>query len=242
MQEKLRRIKAILFDKDGTLIDFEQTWTPVTFALALRAAGNDEHKARTLLEAGGYDFNRKRFIGDSVLAAGSVSSIVKLWHPDLDEQSHADEVRYYRAYCSEKAKEKVIPVAGMEQSLRKLKRLGLKTGIGTNDSRDGALTAMDILGCSDLFDVYLGYDSVKQPKPAGDQIVAFAQATQLDVDEIAMVGDNGLDMLAARNGGAGLAIAVLSGNGEQRQLEANSDMILTSIAELPELFKRVHAM
>ena len=32
-------MRGILFDKDGTLLDFEATWTPVLTRLALEAAG-----------------------------------------------------------------------------------------------------------------------------------------------------------------------------------------------------------
>ena len=34
-------IKGILFDKDGTLVDFQKTWFAIGDRLALQAAGGD---------------------------------------------------------------------------------------------------------------------------------------------------------------------------------------------------------
>ena len=39
-------IRGILFDKDGTLIDFHATWFAAADVMALRAAGQDQHGVR----------------------------------------------------------------------------------------------------------------------------------------------------------------------------------------------------
>ena len=38
-------IKGILFDKDGTLVDFQKTWFAIGDRMALRAAGGDRARA-----------------------------------------------------------------------------------------------------------------------------------------------------------------------------------------------------
>lgn len=52
----LSSIKGILFDKDGTLVDFQATWFAIGDLLALQAAGGDRGKADALMAAAGYDF------------------------------------------------------------------------------------------------------------------------------------------------------------------------------------------
>ncbi|MDA4636691.1 hypothetical protein NZA98_37345, partial [Escherichia coli] len=69
-------IRAILFDKDGTLVDFNRTWFGITMELAHKAADGDVDRARALVEAGGYDWEMERFRGGSVVAAGTINDIV----------------------------------------------------------------------------------------------------------------------------------------------------------------------
>ncbi len=54
-------IKGILFDKDGTLVDFQATWFAIGDLMALQAAGGDRSQANALMEAAGYDFETTLF-------------------------------------------------------------------------------------------------------------------------------------------------------------------------------------
>ena len=48
-------IQAILFDKDGTLIDYHKSWEPTNRRAAALASGGDAELALRLLERGGTD-------------------------------------------------------------------------------------------------------------------------------------------------------------------------------------------
>src|SRR5690606_22312060 len=74
-------IRGILFDKDGTLIDFTATWYAAADAMALVAAAGERARADALLDAAGYDFSARRFRPDSVLAAGTNADLIALWYP-----------------------------------------------------------------------------------------------------------------------------------------------------------------
>jgi phosphoglycolate phosphatase len=52
-----------------------------------------------------------------------------------------------------------------------------------------------------------------------------------------MVGDNPHDMEEARAGGAGLAIAVLSGNAAREDIAHLADYTIESVADLPALLR-----
>ena len=77
----LADIKGILFDKDGTLVDFQTTWFAIGDLLALQAADGDRTRADALLAEAGYDFAARRFRANSVFAAGTNADIVALWYP-----------------------------------------------------------------------------------------------------------------------------------------------------------------
>ena len=55
-------IKGIVFDKDGTLFDFNATWGAWTRGMIATEAGDDPEKIETLANALGYDFEGGRVL------------------------------------------------------------------------------------------------------------------------------------------------------------------------------------
>ena len=72
---KLGAIAGILFDKDGTLLDYDQSWLPVNRELARIAAQDDPILADHLLSACGMDPITGHIVPDSLLAAGNTRQI-----------------------------------------------------------------------------------------------------------------------------------------------------------------------
>ena len=68
---KAATISGILFDKDGTLLDYAKSWIPVNYELARIAAAGDADLSRKLLIAGGMDPDTGHVTPDSLLAAGN---------------------------------------------------------------------------------------------------------------------------------------------------------------------------
>ena len=88
-----------------------------------------------------------------------------------------------------------------------------------------------------VVDDIIAADTVPVPKPSGNMITRFAEITGLPASAIAMVGDNHHDMEEARAGGAGLAIAVLSGNAAREDIAHLADYTIDSVADLPALLR-----
>jgi phosphoglycolate phosphatase len=225
-------IKGVIFDKDGTLIDVTATWvTAYREILDELFPGRAEEK----LVAAGYDTRLGKFRAGSILAGGTTRELVEVWWPgmaavEIDEKVHLLDVGY-RAVALKHLK-MLMP---LEPILATLRAQGMKLGVATNDTELSARHHLEELGAAHFFDAIIGADSVARPKPAGDMIALFASRTGLAPEEIAMVGDNPHDIETARNGGAGLAIAVLTGNADRHDIAHLADHVLASVADLPAL-------
>ncbi|TPI48921.1 HAD family hydrolase [Mesorhizobium sp. B2-9-1] len=227
-------IKGILFDKDGTLVDFNATWLGVADFMAMDAAEGDRWKADRLLAAAGFDFVTKRFKPDSIFASGSNMDVVELWFPRLSEEDQMHAVSRFNEITSAQGSAMAVALPGVVDSLRALHKRSYRMGVATNDSTSGAEKTLATLGIAQLFDAAFGYDAVANSKPAPDTVVAFCDLTGLKPGEIAMVGDNRHDLEMARAGGCGLAVGVLSGTGTRDSLAPMADVVLDSVADLPD--------
>jgi phosphoglycolate phosphatase len=230
-------IKAVLFDKDGTLIDSNGTWVPFYKSILKSERGLSPEAVESKMVAAGFDPVSKTFIAGSILAGGTTRQLVELWWEHETEENHAVLTKRFNSDFAPLALRHLTPLMELIPVFDALKALNLKLGVATNDGEVSALGHMRALKVEHYFDAIIGADSVDVPKPSGQMVQLFADKTGLSPHEIAMVGDNTHDLEEARNGGAGLAIGVLTGNGAREDLQHHADHVVDSIADLPQLFR-----
>jgi phosphoglycolate phosphatase len=235
----MAEIRGILFDKDGVFVDFEKTWTPVLKAAAHEIAAGEHSARERLLHVAGLDPASDRFLPGSIWAAGHADDLVEAWLPMAGGRSRQQLFDLVGTHCVEA---KPHPVLGHDEQRRifnQLKQHGLKLGVATNDMEASAKATVAHFGLSDVFDIVLGYDSVANPKPAGDPVVAFSGHVGLQPGVVMMVGDNTHDMHCGRAGGAGVCVGVLSGNSTHAELSALADHVIDDISLLQCLLARL---
>ena len=232
-QAHLWGMQGILFDKDGTLLDFEATWTPVLTRLALQAADGDQARAAALLDAGGLDPATGRFRAGSAIGAGTTRTIAALWHPDLAPDALAEGVAAMDRAFHDHGAVHSVPLPGVGETLGALAAEGYVLGVVTNDTTAAAQVALAGTGLLAHIARVIGCDAVVHPKPAPDMVLAFADAERIPPSEIAVVGDNRHDLEMARAAAAGLVIGVTSGNSSAADLAPLADVVIGSVAELP---------
>lgn len=230
-------IKAVLFDKDGTLIDSNGTWVPFYKSIleTERGLGPDAVEARMV--AAGFDPVTKTFLAGSILAGGTTRQLVEMWWEHETPENHTVLTKRFNNDFAPLALQHMKPLMDLTPVFEALKSLGLKLGVATNDGKNSAINHMRALRVEHYFEAIIGADSVDVPKPSGQMVQLFSRNTGLAPREIAMVGDNTHDLEEAINGGAGLAIGVLTGNGAREDLEHHADHVVESIADLPQLFR-----
>ncbi|GMG83902.1 HAD family hydrolase [Paralimibaculum aggregatum] len=231
-------IRALLFDKDGTLFDFHATWSAVVTRV-IDALAPDETARRAMAASGGIDLVTGRFEPGSPIVAGAVQETALLWEPlvpGLDAAAIEERINTLSAAMTGPAT--LVPAAAdLPGLLAELRAAGLALGVATHDSEGAARAQLAAIGALEAFDFIAGYDSGHGLKPGPGMLLAFAAATGRRPDEIAMIGDSVHDLMVAPNAGAAMAIGVLTGPAGPADLAPHATHVIGSIAELPALLR-----
>ncbi|WP_120635879.1 HAD family hydrolase [Ruegeria sp. EL01] len=231
-------IDAIVFDKDGTLFDFANTWGAFGRSMLLRLSNRDETRAAELGKVIGFDFQQQRYAEDSIVIAATVDEIAEVLVPHIEGMLLGELIELMNA---EAATIPQAPATPLGPLLERLQNSGIKLGIATNDSEHPALQHLESAGVRQHFDFVAGYDSGHGFKPGPGQLLAFATHVGVDPARIAMVGDSLHDLQAGRAAGM-TTIGVLTGLAPAGALAPMADVVLPDIGHIPDwLVENQHA-
>lgn len=230
------RITGLLFDKDGTILDFYKTWIPINRAMATDAAGGDPVLAATLLRAGGHDPETDIIAPGAVLSAAGVVGIAQCFADTLGDRALEDLIDIVTRNFRDGGAKHAALIDGAVDELARLETLGYRLGLATNDTVAGLHASLGRFG--DLiqrFEFLVGCDSGHGAKPEPGMGLAFASAMGLDPASCAIIGDSIHDLEMGKRAGFGLRVGVLTGPSLREDLEPHADIVVGSILELAEV-------
>ena len=230
------KYRGIVFDKDGTLLDFNRTWLPIYLYAAQEFADGDAGLAESLLTQHGFDRGKNRFIGGSLLAAGNNQQIANAWAVQIDKPDQVETIsKQLHQIFNDQGAIQATPVRQLAGTLRQLKLSGRKLGVATADSHQGIINTLQAFDVLHEFDFLAGYDSGHGVKPEAGMVLAFCEQMALAVESIVVVGDNRHDIEMGRNANAGLCVGVLTGTSTHSELESIADIVIDDISSLVEV-------
>jgi len=222
-------IRGVIFDKDGTLFDFQSTWGIWTAQVLARIAGSDEALLQQLAEALGYDTQTRRVQPGSVIVAATpmdIAAVVKDCIPALSQTQICD-------WLNEEAKTAPqVLVTDLHRLTAELRRINLGLCVMTNDAETPAHAHLASVQALGLFDFVIGSDSGFGAKPQAAPLLALADKMEIPAAACVMVGDSTHDLRAGRAAGM-RAVAVLTGLAEADELAPLADAVLPDVSHLP---------
>lgn len=196
-------IRAVLFDKDGTLLDFACAWQRI-FAIVFRRLGADLGLTESAVAHLGrlIGYRDDGFEAESLAQHMSTSAIVELWTASL-ERSDLREPMW--SIVQQAATDPSVPIdllPGVASTLRELSASGYPLGVATADSLESTRTGLARAGILHHFS-FLGCDDGVYPaKPNPSMAHEFRRLHAVAEHELLVVGDSASDELFAANAGA----------------------------------------
>lgn len=231
----LSLIQAVLFDKDGTLFDFQKTWGPWAVTAIERLAQGDAALAAEAGRVLGIDMVQQIFKTESLAVAGTPHDMAEALVPILRHMSVQDIVD---GLMPNKGSVPLVHIGDLQQTLTTIAGQGRKLGLVTNDFEAVAIEHLDQASVRAAFDVVIGYDSGFGGKPAPDGCVAAALALGVAPEHTLMVGDSLHDLTAGREAGMQV-VGVLTGTADRADLTPFADWVVQDITELAGLFAKL---
>lgn len=210
-----KKIKAILFDMDGTLINtLDDLTDSVNFVLkSNRLPERTREEVRTFLGKG-IRWTMKKAVPDK----SSEETIKKCYEEMLD-------------YYGRNGLKKTCPYEGVEKLILALHNKGYKIAIITNKVEETAKKISDKFFGNHI-DLVIGDDKIQPLKPFPNNIYRALKSFRIKKEEAIYVGDSEVDILTGENAGL-YTIAVLWGFRDREELiKSGAENFAKDIEEL----------
>lgn len=222
-------VKAVVFDLDGTLASFNLDY------MVVRA------------EVRG--FLIKKGIPASILSTNeSIFEMLKKTAIFLKNSGKAE--RTIQAVCDDalaiaekfelEAAKTTSLLPGVIDILQALKRMNLKLGLCTINSRKSTDFILKRFDMAKFFDATTPRTKVTYVKPNPEHLKATLRDLEVNPNEAVLIGDGTSDMICAREVGV-IAVGLLTGVSSEKELIASgADYTITSITDLTVLVEHLN--
>lgn len=231
-------IKWILFDKDGTLIDFDMSWMKIGIQMVdqfVERFISDEDQAHAY-QTLGVNKETNQIEPGTPMACGSLDEIIQNFNA-LAGEDVGEWTRQTSQYLIDHREPEIKWIEGMVEALETLKAQGYRIGIITSDTKKGTDQFIEATDTEAFFDLVISTEANAAEKP--DPAVLnplFDQEKGLKAEEIAIVGDNPNDIQTAVNAHLGLSVAVLTGVGQAHEFK-QADYVIETAPEVVNILK-----
>ncbi|MDU1042911.1 HAD family hydrolase [Peptoniphilus rhinitidis] len=221
-------IKAVLFDKDGTLLEFSDLWIDSVIGF-LKEKDLTEEDRRSLYKKVGINENNK-VEENSILSSETARDLAEIFSEFIkeDEEKIYKELDNYLLDFLKNSKSEIKETCDLKKLFEYLKSKNIIIGIFTSDNYRQAKFSMEYLKVDSFIDFYAAADLYKK-KPDTEGLEIFKEKYNLRDKEIMIVGDSKVDMIFGKDT---IKVGVLCGTGSKEMLEEYTENIVENPMEV----------
>lgn len=247
------KIKAILFDKDGTLFNYGEIWGSIiaqslSTSMPLKKLSPEKRKQclREFQIVIGVDESGHSY-SDGILFRHDrlINATFRLLR--LCFRYRLSPIKVYQATVGvakrsdHGLKEKLdnIDFPDVRTVFEACHMRGYTLGMVTNDTNISTSMFLERMDAYKYISFIRTGESACRHKPNPQAIKQFCQENKISSEEVCVVGDTIIDMQFAKNGKVGYSVAVLTGSGDKGALSRLSNAVYPSLKDIlsdPVLF------
>jgi HAD superfamily hydrolase (TIGR01509 family) len=223
------RIRAVIFDLDGTLASFNLDYK--TLRVLVKDYLVSKGVPASILSLNESIFEMLRKTDAWAENSGKPANFMEEAQRETWEMAEKYELE---------AASRTNLLPGVLETLKTLKRMGLKVGLCTINSEKSVNRILERFGIAPLFDVTISRNQVKHVKPHPEHLEAALKVLGVSAAEAVVVGDSRTDMQSAKEIRA-IAVGLPTGVSAIGQLSSEgADYIIESMLELPVLIEKLN--
>ncbi|WP_249029137.1 pyrophosphatase PpaX [Tannockella kyphosi] len=209
---------GVLFDLDGTVLYTDELILE-TFQFVFK-----KYKP-------GYELSREELL--SFLGPSLKASFERYFDPSMTEEL----IDYYREFNHANHEKYVYVYETVRETLASLQAKGYPMAIVTTKYSVAAMIGLDTFDLTQYFDVVVGLDHVTLTKPNPEGVLKAMEL--LGVDRAVMIGDNDVDVLAAKNASIHSIAIKWSPKGYAHLEALNPDLLVDKMEEIIPFIEKV---
>lgn len=239
---EIDNIEAVLFDKDGTLIDSHVYWGTIIERRSralIKKLNLDQSYHKLLCLKMGFSLVDRRLLPEGPIALVSREEVIKILYEyfrkngiNISEQEiatlfmevHSDFMNEIYDYI------KILP--GVKDLLSLLRDKGIKTAVITTDSIKNTEKILHFLGLSPYFDLSIGKETATQPKITGIPALIAVKSLKVNTKNTVCIGDAPMDIIMSKKANLRAGIGVALGQIPFEELLKYTNFVINDYSEL----------
>lgn len=239
---KIENIEAIIFDKDGTIIDANIYWSEIIklrASMILKVYDINKNFYSQICESMGLNLKTNKLLPDGPIALKSRNEVINsllLFLKEIEINILPNDLKLIFKKVHEnfslKAHEFVEPIHSSINLIKNLSRSNVKLALITSDTTLNAKNTLRILKLDTYFDIVIGGDNNLNKKSTGEPALYICEKLNLDPKKIIAIGDAEMDFKMSSNAKLLNCILVATGQTPLNKLKLITNHSISDLSEL----------
>ena len=239
---KIENIEAIIFDKDGTIIDANIYWSEIIklrASMILKEYDINEDFYSQICKSMGLNLKTNMLLPDGPIALKSRDEVINsliLFLKEIEINILPNDLKLIFKKVHEnfslKAHEFIEPIHSSINLIKNLSKSNVKLALLTSDTTLNAKNTLKKLNINSYFEIVMGGDNNLQKKSSGKPALYICKKLNLDAKNVIAIGDAEMDFEMSSNANLLNCILVATGQTPIKRLKMISH---NSISDLNEI-------